>query len=158
MLHSWGWPVRGRRRKCSLPLAIAETGERTGLTTGAQLLVAVPRFFVSNASARVRYQSSSQGVCARLATPYASSFSFWRVQTVELRHEQQELAIQRVFGSGARLGGSIGSGRHPGVLTIAVDGKPWGSGRTLQEAIGQALGRAATLSLATVPPLASGAA
>jgi hypothetical protein len=60
--------------------------------------------------------------------------------SMELRHEQQELALQRVFGSGATLTGSIGSGRHPGVLTITVDGVPWGSGATLQEAIGQALG------------------
>lgn len=77
---------------------------------------------------------------------------------MELRHEQQELAIQRVFGSNATLGGSMGSGRHPGVLTISVDGKPWGSGRTLEAAICDASRRASTWSVATVPPLASGAA
>ncbi|MCY2991307.1 MAG: hypothetical protein NTY19_26050 [Planctomycetota bacterium] len=65
---------------------------------------------------------------------------------MELRHEQAELAIQRVFGSGASLGGSIGSRRYPGVLTIKVDGIPWGSCRTMQEAIGDASRKASALA------------
>ncbi len=70
---------------------------------------------------------------------------------MELRHEQSELMIQRLFGSGASLSGSIGSRRHPGVLTIAVDGKPWGSGRTLETAIGEASRKASGLSKAPSP-------
>jgi hypothetical protein len=64
---------------------------------------------------------------------------------MDVERERLTNIVQRVFGSGGSLGGSIGSGRYPGVLTIAVDGEPLGSGRTLQAAIGQALRRAAGL-------------
>ena len=54
---------------------------------------------------------------------------------------RQRQTVQRLFGPSATLGGSIGSGRHPGVLTISLGGRPLGSGRTMQEAIGDATRR-----------------
>lgn len=69
---------------------------------------------------------------------------------MDVVNERLTNTVQRVFGSGASLGGSMGSGKHPGVLTIKVDGQPVGSGRTLQEAIGVATKRATGLVRPTV--------
>jgi hypothetical protein len=62
------------------------------------------------------------------------------------RHQQ---AVRRLFGPSARLTGSAGSGRGPGVLEIKVDGRTIGSGSSFGQALqavttrrGSTLGRA----------------
>ncbi|MCY2990930.1 MAG: hypothetical protein NTY19_24100 [Planctomycetota bacterium] len=68
---------------------------------------------------------------------------------MDVERERLTNIVQRVFGAGASLGGSIGSRRYPGCLTISVDGVPWGSGRTLQDALTVATRRAAALVTGT---------
>ena len=48
------------------------------------------------------------------------------------RHQQ---AVQRCFGPSARLDGSIGSARGPGVVEIKADGRTLGTGRTFEQAL-----------------------
>ena len=60
---------------------------------------------------------------------------------MDVQEERQTDIIRRVFGPSSHLGGSIGSARHHGVLTIHVAGIPWGSGTTLAEAVGVAIKR-----------------
>jgi hypothetical protein len=65
---------------------------------------------------------------------------------MDVKRERLTNIVQRVFGSGATLGGCVGASRYPGVLTIAVDGEPWGSGRTLEEAMGAATCQASRIA------------
>lgn len=65
------------------------------------------------------------------------------VEDMQAEHRQ----VMRLFGDGARVGGSMGCALGPGVLTISVDGKPWGSGRTIEAAICDASRQASRLSV-----------
>ena len=55
--------------------------------------------------------------------------------------ERQTELAKRAFGYGAMVTGSAGSRRYPGVLTMAVDGQPIGSGQTLERAMHDATRR-----------------
>jgi hypothetical protein len=59
--------------------------------------------------------------------------------------------VRQLFGDAARIIGSIGSGRHPGRLTVLVDGRPLGSGGTLEAALQRATKRAAGLAVGVGP-------
>jgi hypothetical protein len=65
---------------------------------------------------------------------------------MDLYQERITATVQRVFGSGASVGGSMGSGKFPGVLTVLLDGKPLGSGRTLEAALQRATAAASGLA------------
>ena len=56
----------------------------------------------------------------------------------DLFRQGLESNVQRLFGESATITGSIGSARAPGRLTVTVDGRTLGGGRTLQQAIAEA--------------------
>jgi hypothetical protein len=58
------------------------------------------------------------------------------------QHQRQVLLA---FGPTARIGGSLGSGRGPGVIRIDLDDQQLGSGGTFQEALSAAQRRAAAM-------------
>jgi hypothetical protein len=62
---------------------------------------------------------------------------------------RQNQAVRRMFGPSARITGSAGSCRKPGVLEIRVDGRTIGSGSSFVQALHDASGTMGASARAT---------
>jgi hypothetical protein len=107
------------------------------------------------AAGRVKYRTEASALAWR--NPTASDFR--KDGIVADKHlEMMTRQAKLVFGAGAVVSGSMGSGMCPGHIAIAVDDVVLGVGRDFTEALRSAQRRAATLATSTGAPLAGSAA